>query len=178
MEYEEDMVEDAIRRIIRHAPGYHVKIEGNPSEKWFVLRDAHLASVFSHSTADIMVRFEPDRRMTIFFPDYIKRNVDIEPCVCRLFLDKKLSIQGWQQVCPYLTEQVVEACLENITVLLQFIQNPILCGIHGCDQRVAYEKLLAEFAYELPRDEIEEDFEYEDDTEKHDKEDTENGYFQ
>ena len=46
MEYEEDMVENAIRRIIRNAPWHHVKIEGNPSERWFVLRDAHLARVF------------------------------------------------------------------------------------------------------------------------------------
>jgi len=169
MEYEEDMVEDAIRRIIRNAPWHHVKIEGNPSEKWFVLRDAHLAPCFSISTGDILVRCEPDQQMTILIPDHIRLNFRIESCMCPLFLGKNV-FEGWQQVCPYLTEQVVEACLENIAVLLQFVQNPILCGIHGCDRRVAYETLLADFESEFPGNE-KENFKYENDIEEYEKED-------
>ena len=107
--------------------------------------------------------------MTILIPDHIKLNFRIESCMCPLFLGKNV-FEGWQQVCPYLTEQVVEACLENIAVLLQFVQNPILCGIHGCDRYVAYETLLADFDYESPMNEIEEDFEYEDETSKDEKE--------
>jgi hypothetical protein len=86
-----------------------------------------------------------------------------------LFLSKHTYIRSWRQVCPYLTKEVLETNIENIAVLLQFIQNPILCGIYGCDQRVAYEKMMADFEYEFPED-VKGNFKYEDDMEEHDKE--------
>ena len=147
-----DPIESIIGRIIRNAPEFHVQIESNPSEKWFVLHNAHLAPCYSSATCDIMVRFKPDNRMSIFVPKHIGLNLMIEPCMCPLFLSKNLFMHGWRQVCPNLTEGISGLFFENIAVLLQFIQNPTLCGIHGCDERVAYEKLVADFEYELLSD--------------------------
>jgi hypothetical protein len=167
---EDNLIEFVIGNIIKNAPGYNLKIEGNPSAKWFILRDAHLASYFSSATCEILVRFEVDRRMVILFPEHISTDYKNEPRVCSLFLGKEEYMPGWRQVCPYLIKDIYEACFENIAVFLQFVQNPILCGIHNCDQQVAYEKLWAENEYEWPGDK-KEDFKYEDDIEEHDKED-------
>lgn len=152
---EDDLVESVIGRIIKNAPAYNLKIEGNPSTKWFMLRDAHLAPFFSSATCNILVRFEVDLRITILFPEHIRINFEIEPSMCSLFLTKNEYMPGWKQVCPYLIKDVHETNFESIAALLQFVQNPALCGIHGCDIRVADEKLMADFEYELPFDDNE-----------------------
>ena len=99
-----------------------------------------------------MVKFETNNKIVILVPESIKINFGAKPYICPLFLSKHTYIKSWWQVCPCLTEQVLEPNIENIAMLLQFVKNPILCGIHGCDQRVAYEKLWADFDYELPDD--------------------------
>jgi hypothetical protein len=69
-----------------------------------------------------------------------------------------------------LTEMVHDVRFEYIPVLMQFVQNPVLCGIDGCDCKVCYFKQMSDLCWELPW-ETTEDFDYEDDVEKHDKED-------
>lgn len=152
MEENDHLIEIVIEIMLRNAPAFHVKIEGSPSEKWFILREAHLAPCFSHTTADIMVNFDVNRNITMFFPEHMRIDFSWEPCVCSRFLSDNVPMPGWRQVCPRLTKHLTAALFENIAVLLQFVQNPILCGIHGCDERVAYEKWLADSEYELPGD--------------------------
>ena len=59
--------------------------------------------------------------------------------------------------------------MQNVAVLLQFVQNPMLCGLEGCDGRIAYQKLSGDLGYECPEGE-EEDFESYPDTEQYDDE--------
>ena len=168
---EHNLIGFVIGCIIRNAPAYHLKIDGDPLQKWFILRDAHLAHYFSTDSCDIMFKFEADRRVAIFFPEHIGIDFSAEPCVCSLFFEENTTMPGWRQVCPHLTEMVYDVCFEYIPVLIQFVQNPVLCGIHGCDWRVCYFKQMSELCWEIPVDETEEDFECEDNIEKHDKED-------
>jgi len=165
-ENEDDLIAFIIECIIRNAPNYHLLIEGNPSEKWFILHNAHLAPYFSSDSCDIMVRFGKDRRMAIYFPYYIEIDSSKEPFACSLFLAD--ATRNWSRVCPRLTDYVFDVRFENIPMLLQFVQNPLLCGIHGCDEQVAYEKLQGDLGYERTGGK-EEDFECEPDIEQHEK---------
>jgi hypothetical protein len=158
-----------ISRIIANAADFHVRIEGDPNNKWFVLKDAPLAPLFSTTKCDIMVKVDTAGKVAVLVPEHIKINFHIEPCICPLFLTEHTYIQGWRRVCPCLTERSLEPNFENIEVILQFVQNPILCGIHGCDLRVCYFKQMGDLCWELPW-ETKEDFDYEDDVEKQDKE--------
>ena len=56
--------------------------------------------------------------------------------------------------------------VQNVAILLQFVQNPMLCGLEGCDGQIAGQKMLGDLGYECPDGE-EEDFEYEPDIEQH-----------
>ena len=152
---EYNLIEFVTGLIIRNAPAYNLKIDGDPAQRYFILRDAHLSPYFSTDRCDILFKFEKDQRLAIFFPEHITINFETCPQVCSLFLEKNTHMQGWRQVCPRLTEMVYDVCFEYIPVLMQFVQNPALCGIHGCDWRVAYEKLMADFEYELPSDDDE-----------------------
>ncbi|MFC1781203.1 hypothetical protein ACFLZ8_02965 [Planctomycetota bacterium] len=140
---EDNLLVSTIERIIRNAPNYHLLIEGNPSEKWFIVRNVHLATYFSSDSCDIMVRFGKDRHMNIYFPYYIGIDSSIEPNICSLFLADAKG--DWRCVCPRITDYVFDACFVNVPILLQFVQNPMLCGIQGCDEQVAYEKMKADF---------------------------------
>ena len=152
MEYDNEKIRNFINRILKNASAYNLDIEGDLWGKWFIIRDANLASFFSEHTTKIMVKFETDNKIVILFPESVTIDFSVKPYICPLFLSKHTYIKNWRQVCPCLTEQVLKPNIENIAVLLQFIQNPILCGIHGCDWQVAYEKLWADFEYEWPGD--------------------------
>jgi len=127
-------------------------VVGRIIQKWFILRNAHLAPYFSTDSCDITFKFDEDQRIAIFFPEHIGTDSSAEPCVCSLFFEENTAMPGWRQVCPHLTERVYDVCFEYIPVLIQFVQNPILCGLHGCDQQVTFGKLWADFGYELPGD--------------------------
>ena len=90
--------------------------------------------------------------VAVIVPESVRLNFRSGTNLCLLFLTEHTYMKNWRRVCPYLTEQVIGPNIENIGVLLQFIQNPGLCGIHGCDHRVAYEKLWADLEYEWPGD--------------------------
>jgi len=148
----------------KNASRYHLTIEGNSTEKCFILRNVRLAPYFTCDSCDIMVRIESDDRIAIFFPNYVGIDSSKEPCVCQFFLYGDAS-QSWRQVCTSLTMYSLGPLVQNVAVLLQFVQNPMLCGLEGCDGRIAYEKLLGDLGYECPNGE--EDFEYEPDIEQH-----------
>ena len=162
-EYEDDLTVSTIECIIRNSPRYDLTIEGNTSEKWFILRNVRLAPCFSSNSCDIMVRIEPDDRIAIFFPDFVGIDSSKEPCVCSFFLFGHSS-QGWRQVCTSLTMYSLGPLMQNVAVLLQFVQNPMLCGLEGCDGKIACEKLLGDLEDDWP--DGEEDFEYEPDIEQ------------
>jgi hypothetical protein len=164
-EYKDNLIVSTIERIIRSAQWYHLIIEGNPSEKWFILRNAHLAPYFTCDSCDIMVRIEPDDRIAIFFPDYVGIDTSKESCVCQFFLYRD-AIQGWRRVCTGLTIYSLGPLDQNIAVLLQFVQNPMLCGLQGCDAQIFYIKMLRDLEGELLNCE-EDDFKYEPDIEQH-----------
>lgn len=152
MKYDEEQIRAFIKRIMRNCPAYNLNIEGDSWGKWLIIRNICLASLFSERIVEIMVKFETDNKIVFLVPESVKINFSVKPYICPLFLSKHTYIKNWRQVCPCLTEQVLERNIENIAVLLQFVQNPILCGIYGCDQQVAYEKLWADFEYEWPVD--------------------------
>jgi hypothetical protein len=154
------LIEFVIGIIIQNAPAYHLKIDGDPSKKYFILRDAHLAPYFSTNSCDILFKFGTDGRLAIFFPEHITISFEVCPHVCPLFFEEDTCVQGWQRVCPHLTEMVHDIRFEYIPVLMQFVQNPALCGIDGCDWRVCYLKQMGDFCWELPW-ENKEKFEYE-----------------
>jgi hypothetical protein len=81
--------------------------------------------------------------MNIYFPYYIGIDSSIEPNACSLFLSD--ATRDWRRVCPRITDHVFDACFVNVPILLKFVQNPMLCGIHGCDEQVAYEKMRGDF---------------------------------
>lgn len=163
-----DLLKYAIESLIDNASLYNLKIDGVPSQNWFVIRDVRLAPVFSSNKCDIMFTYGVDGRVKILFPEHIQMNFEAYPSVCPCFLGSTQDVKGWQEVCPYIAQLSHGFLYVGIPAVLQFITNPILCGIQGCDARYSYEKLWADFDYEWPSDE-KEDFKYEIDTDDKEK---------
>lgn len=139
---DEQILEWTIQNIINNANWYNLKIEGDPSCNRFIIRDAHLSSDFSIAKADIMFDFDNQGNLKILFPEQVHIKHESVHSICPCFLRESPDTIGWQKVCPHIAELSYGFLYVGIPVVLRFVQNPLLCGIQGCDSRMAYNKFL------------------------------------
>ena len=143
--YNDDEIRICIEKIIRNAPDFNLDIEVDSYGKWFLIHNMPLSSAFSESCTEIIVKFENNNNAVVLVPASLKINHKAVCNICPLVLTEHVYLPTWRQVCPFLVSRTLETCLENIAVILEFVTNPTLCGMQGCDQRSSYERALADF---------------------------------
>lgn len=123
--------QNAIADLLSRVEHKNLRIEGNPQNRWFLIRHAKLGSVFNRPVAHVMVKFLGDSGdPVIFVPEKIQINNGAQ--VCPNFLAATPCLKAWKTLCPHMFQDVGDDLLQFIACLCGFLANPDLCGCMGC----------------------------------------------